>query len=87
MQEERGDLRGAALDAGRAARLLRTRLQQDPEEAERLGRVVRALRRQGELLARAPPEADEERAAWRAAVRQLAERYGSRVQTEAGLED
>jgi tetratricopeptide (TPR) repeat protein len=82
MLERRGDPRSAALDAGRAARLLRAKLQQDPEDKERLRRVLGAMRRHHELLVKAGDDAAEERVALAAAAQQLADRYGDTVLPE-----
>ncbi len=73
----RGDARAAALDAGRSARLLRTRLSQEPNDETRLERVVRAMLRQAELVAAAQDQ--EQKSALREAVAQLVAVYGDKI--------
>ncbi len=80
MHEARGELRSAALDAGRAARLLRSRLQQDPQDKGRLERVGKAMLRQAELLERVEDkEAEEEKSSLRAGMNQLQAVYGDEL--------
>lgn len=78
-RETAGDGLGAALDAGRAARLLRAVLTQDPSDAKRLERLVGAVRQHGRLLAAAPDDErlNDDRAAWRAGVDTLCAAYPS----------
>jgi hypothetical protein len=83
----RGDGRAALLDAARAARLLKSRLQQDPHDQTRLDRLVRALLRQQQLLAAFPALEDvqDHAASLREAVAQLVNVYGDQVKDKLGV--
>lgn len=82
-----GDGRAALLDAARAARLLKSRLQQDPHDQTRLDRLVRALQRQQQLLAAFPALEDvqDHAASLREAVAQLVNVYGDQVKDKLGV--